>query len=251
MNQFKKNVKSLLTFRWQPGQDTLIAFITALLMIPLYFVGTHIQNVAVTTIVFILLGNVLLNVLFPVFYILRVRGEGLADVGITARKWWIAAIISIAISAVSWLGLQRIIAQTPGVDPVPQILYNGLILWEPFFVFGWLQLRFERAFGILPGILLAGVAMGAYHIGTFPLSGILTMALFGLSFAAVFRVTRNLLSMWPLTWAICSSIGSLQGGLLFSWSTVFIYTAVLAVQILGIIGIAMLARKHHHAEVQL
>jgi hypothetical protein len=79
MNQFKKNVKSLLTSRWQPGQDTLVAFITALLMIPVYFVGTHVLNAAVTTIVFILLGNVLLNVLFPVFYILRVRGEGLAD----------------------------------------------------------------------------------------------------------------------------------------------------------------------------
>ena len=56
-------------------------------------------------------------------------------------------------------------------------------------MFAWLQLRFERAFGILPVIFSAGLAMGAYHIGTFPLSGVLTMALFGLQFAL--RVSRD------------------------------------------------------------
>jgi hypothetical protein len=57
--------------------------------------------------------------------------------------------------------------------------------------------------------------------------------------------------MWPLTWAVCSSIGSLQGGLVFGWSVVFIYAAVLLVQLLGIIGIAMLARKRQQVEVQM
>ena len=76
--------------------------------------------------------------------------------------------------------------------------------------------RFERAFGMLPGILLAGITMGAYHLGTFGLSGVLIMAAFGISFGAVFRVTRNLLSMWSLTWAICASIGTVSGGHLFS-----------------------------------
>ncbi len=251
MSRFKKHIKTLLTVRWQPGQDTFVALISAVLMIPVYYAGTHIKETVVNTLVFVVLGNVVLNVLFPVFYLLRVRGEGLADVGITTRKWKIAAVISLALSAVSWFGLQRIIAQTPGVDPVPQLLVNGLILWEPFFVFGWLQLRFERAFGILPAIFLAALAMGAYHLGTFPLSGVLSMAVLGLSFAAVFRVTRNLLSMWPLTWAVCSSIGSLQGGLVFGWSVVFIYVAVLLVQLLGIIGIAMLAHKHQQVEVQM
>ena len=48
-------------------------------------------------------------------------------------------------------------------------------MWEPFFVYGWLQLRFERAFGVIPGIALAAVCFGAYHIGTFPLSGVVTL----------------------------------------------------------------------------
>ncbi len=97
MNQFKKHMKTFLTFRWQPGQDILVA------------------------------------------------------------------LVSLVLSAISWLWLVRIPLQ-PGVSLLPQILANVFMLWEPFFVFGWLQLRFERAFGILPGILLAGIAMGTYHL---------------------------------------------------------------------------------------
>ncbi len=203
------------------------------------------------TLIFGLVGNVVLGVLFPVYYLLRLRGERPDELGITTRRWWLAALLSLALSAISWLGLVRIPLQ-PGASLLPQILVNGLMLWEPFFVFGWLQLRFERAFGMLPGILLAGIAMGAYHLGTFGLSGVLIMVVFGISFVAVFRVTRNLLSMWPLTWAICASIGTLSGGIFFHWSEVFIYAMILAIQLVGITIIAMLARKSARwKEVQL
>jgi hypothetical protein len=37
----KDAIKSLLTFRWSPGQDTLVAFATALPMIPIYYIGSH------------------------------------------------------------------------------------------------------------------------------------------------------------------------------------------------------------------
>ena len=94
--------------------------------------------------------------------------------------------------------------------------------------------------------------MGAYHLGTFGLSGVLIMAAFGISFGAVFRVTRNLLSMWPLTWAICASIGTLNGGIFFHWSDVFIYAVILAIQLVGITVIVLLTRKSARwKEVQL
>ncbi len=251
MNQFRKNIKTLLTFRWQPGQDTLVALVTAVLMIPIYYAGAHIADTTLNTLIFGLLGNVVLSVLFPVYYLLRLRGEQLDELGITTRRWWLAALLSLALSAISWFGLVRIPLQS-GASLLPQILVNGLMLWEPFLVFGWLQLRFERAFGILPGILLAGLAMGAYHLGTFGLSGVLIMAVFGISFGAVFRVTRNLLSMWPLTWAICASIGTLNGGIFFHWSDVFIYAVILAIQLVGITVIVMLTRKYARwKEVQL
>jgi hypothetical protein len=160
MKQFSKHMKTFLTFRWRSGQDILVALVTAVLMIPIYYAGTHMADPTLNTLIFGLVGNVVLSVLFPVYYLLRPRGEQLDELGITTRRWWLAALLSLALSAISWLGLVRIPTQ-PGASLLPQILVNGLMLWEPFFVFSWLQLRFERAFGILPGILLPGIAMGA------------------------------------------------------------------------------------------
>ena len=104
MNQFRKNIKTFLTFRWQPGQDTLVALVTAVLMIPIYYAGAHIADTTLNTLVFGLLGNVVLSVLFPVYYLLRLRGEQLDELGITTRRWWLAALLSLALSAISWLG---------------------------------------------------------------------------------------------------------------------------------------------------
>jgi hypothetical protein len=67
-----------------------------------------------------------------------------------------------------------------GIDWLPQVLFNGVILWEPFFVHAWLQLRFDRAFGIVPGILLAGLSFAAYHTGTYPPSGLIILLISGL-----------------------------------------------------------------------
>jgi hypothetical protein len=112
-------------------------------------------------------------------------------------------------------------------------------MWEPFFVYGWLQLRFERAFGVIPGIALAAVCFGAYHIGTFPLSGVVTLLGLGVFFGVLFRATGgNLLALWPLTWAVTSSIGVLEGG--FGWSDVATYALLLIVQV---VLIALAVRK--------
>ena len=58
-------------------------------------------------------------------------------------------------------------------DPLPNIAYNAIAFWEPLFVFGWLQLRFERAFGIIAGILMAALSFAAYHIGSFPMEALI------------------------------------------------------------------------------
>ena len=98
-------------------------------------------------------------------------------------------------------------------------------------MFGWLQLRFERAFGLLPGVVLAALSFGAYHLGTFPLTGVLGLVGFGLLYAVLFRVVgANLLVLWPLMWAVGSGIGTLQGGFAFSWDSVPNAMVLLGVQ---------------------
>jgi hypothetical protein len=55
-----------------------------------------------------------------------------------------------------------------------------------------------------------------------------------LVYAVLFRITKNLLAVWPLVWSISSSIGTLQGGFYFGWGDVATYAIVLFVQLAAI-----------------
>lgn len=227
-------LKAVFSVRWKPGQDTAVALLSALLMIPVYFVGTHLTGSVVGLLVFVVFGNGLLNVLFPAYYMLVMRREGPGELGITTRRLWLSLGLSIVWGWMTWLGLQKEARLHPDVDLLPQLVFNGLILWEPFFVYGWLQLRFERAFGMLPGMVLAAACFGAYHLGTYPLPGVGMLVGFGILYAVLFRMTKNLLTLWPLIWSINSSIGTLQGGFYFGWNDVWTYAILLFVQIVAI-----------------
>jgi membrane protease YdiL (CAAX protease family) len=214
-----RRVRTSLVVRLDPGADTASALATTVTFSFIYFFGARTDSALASFLVFTVLGTGITCVLLPAFYVLVVRGEGLGALGITARRWRLALAISAFLAAGSFPGLLR--AAHPGVDLAPHLLVNALALWEPFFVFGWLQLRFERAFGVLPGVVLAALCFGAYHLGTFPPPAVLSLVGFGLLYAALFRaIGSNLLVLWPLVWPVGGGIGTLQGGFAFGWASV-------------------------------
>ena len=160
------------------------------------------------------------------------RRQPLSELGITTRRWLPSLLIGAGFAAFSLFRLRQMAA---GIDWLPHVLFNAVILWEPFFVHAWLQLRYDRAFGIVPGVLLAALSFAAYHIGTYPPAGLIILLVWGLFYAVVFRLTSNLLTLWPLLWCVGSSIGTLMGGMQFTWSQVAIWSVVMLIQ-LGFIG---------------
>jgi hypothetical protein len=227
------NAKQSRWFTWSPNGDMLVALLTEIAMIAAYWTTTHLLSGGWDgVLVFGVLTNLGLNVLFPVWWIAYYRGQPLSELGITTRRWLSSLLIGVGLAVFSSFRLRQM---TTGMDWLPHVLFNAVILWEPFFVFSWLQLRFDRAFGIVPGVLLAGLSFAAYHIGTYPPAGLVTLLISGLIFAAIFRLTSNLLIMWPLVWSVSSSIGTLMGGMQFSWNQVAAWSVILAIQ-LGFIG---------------
>jgi len=220
-------------FTWSPNSDTLMALLTEIAMIALYWTTTHLLSGGWDDVlVFGVLTNLGLNLLFPVWWIAYHRKQPLSELGITTRRWLLSLLISVGLAAFSSFRLRQMAS---GVNWLPHVLFNAVILWEPFFVFSWLQLRFDRAFGIVPGVLLTGLSFAAYHIGTYPPTGLVTLLISGLFFAAIFRLTSNLLIVWPLVWSVGSSIGTLMGGMQFTWNQVAIWSVILLIQ-LGFIG---------------
>lgn len=65
---------------------------------------------------------------------------------------------------------------------------------EELFFRGFLQIRFEKAFGTIPAIIVSGLAFGSYHLG-YPgfrsLEQIITLFLVGIMFALSFKLSKN------------------------------------------------------------
>lgn len=225
---------------WKPGSDTLIALGTLLGFWGCYWAGAAINEW------FLLVGVVVLGTVIPALTVLRHRREGLEGLGIRRRFLFLSLVISAVLGAGSAYQVVYLAAEQ-GVPVVPHLLANLVVLWEPFFVFGWLFLRWERAFGWLPAILLTGVGFALQHVGSVPLEVALGFGMFAVLFGILFALVRNLAILWPLFYPVASGIGTLQAGFVMGWPDVVSGVALLAVQVvvLAVLSRGALARSAH------
>lgn len=74
--------------------------------------------------------------------------------------------------------------------------------------------RFEAAFGVVPGLLAAAICYSLYHVG-YGMEPAEMLFLFGdgLTFGAMFRLTRNILVLWPFYTPVGSFYSNVKSGL--------------------------------------
>lgn len=214
--------------KWEPNLDILVALLSLAWMTFAYYTMHHTESTLFIVCGFTLFTNLMVNVVFPAWWVVGCRKQPLSELGITTHHWLPSLLISLAIAGFYALQLQPVLEKE---DWLPRILYCTLCLWEPFFIHGWLQLRFERAFGTLPGILMAGFGLTIFHVGSTPSRFLLELFLSGIVFAALFRLTRNILMLWPVGWALASTVGTAQTGTTFTWMIVATYVVVVVLQL--------------------
>lgn len=221
---------------WDPGRDTLIALGTLIAFWGCYFAGSALGSW------FLILGILLIGTLIPAFTVLRLRREGWEGLGFTRRFLVTSLIIAAVLGAGSAYQLITTAADLQ-VDLLPHLLANFLVLWEPLFVFGWLYIRWERAFGWLPAILLTGFGFALQHVGSVPLPVAVSFGLFALAFAIIFAFVKNLAILWPLFYPVASGIGTLQSGLAMGWDSVLSGALIFLVQLCILFFVARGIRK--------
>ncbi|GAB3708811.1 CPBP family intramembrane glutamic endopeptidase [Mariniluteicoccus flavus] len=229
--------------RWRPTRLTGLAFLTIGLMWVAYAGSTRIPDPTASWGVFAGLGCLVTATVIPALAVRR--HGGLAALGIGRHRWRLALGVAVVL-AVGSLPQAIKLAAAAGAPLTTQLVFNALVFWEPLFVFGWLQLRFREAFGHLPAVLLTGLAFGVYHLGAVPVETALGFAAFGLVFAIVFTLVPNLLVLWPITWAVASTIGTLQAGSRFGWTEVVLSAVVVAVQVAILWGVLGRVRRPAH-----
>jgi len=131
----------------------------------------------------------------PLYWMIVVRRRSLADLGLTTQHW-----VQLVFALLQYIGT---LAKTrlPSFEQLLPLLALALAIgfFEAVFWRGWVLLRLEEAFGIIPGILLGALLYAAYHIGyAMPTNEMIFLFFIGIMFAVAFRLTKNILILWPI-----------------------------------------------------
>jgi len=234
-------IKKYFSFRFDPKQDTGFAIGTLLLFWLVYFLGSFFDGRVFTLlnrefeadilwfIFAVIMGSLFLGVYLPTSYVTKELNQRINHLGIKKQHLWISLGISVLISLYY---LPRLIALIPQVEVselIRHLLLNLSGLWEVIFVYGWLQLRYDRAFGPIPAVALSALSFTLYHVGTGDTLPITTLLIIGLGQAFAFSLTKNIFILWPIPWTVAYSVASLEAGLTFPWGRVILFLVFLGV----------------------
>lgn len=208
---FFNKIKNILSVKWDPTRDTIVAFILGFLQIVasfglLLFSG----NTTADRIGFFILRDLImifiLGFAFPLYYVLIIERRKIGEFGITKRKWHISLIINIIfailllfqfISEAGELG-QEILLTPRAIGPIFYLMVAGI--YEVLFFYSYLRGEFENAFGIIPAIILTALFCSVSHVGFQP--EFVKLFFVHTFFMSVFRVTKNILIVYPFFWGV-------------------------------------------------
>lgn len=141
--------------------------------------------------------GLVISTIVPLYWIYR-HGETLAGLGLK-RLGPRALIVVIAFVGFS-IGGQYVPIMQNGVTVRYDLLAYACLplvmttFFEEFLFRGFLQIRFERALGAVPAVLLSGLCFSLYHLG-YPgfrdLQGLLLLFAVGIGFALAFKLSGN------------------------------------------------------------
>ncbi len=197
-----KNMNVFLStlFRWQPCRETLTALVAGALVIALSAAMLLCKEIPWAGIAIRDMGQIfLLGILFPITTIQRAGGNW-AGFGLHFKKWPVFLSVNLFLGALLFM---LFLSESP---PPPEFALNPIRIWtalyvmlalcfELVFFYAFLRTRLERAFGMVPAIILTAVFYAFHHIGFQPEYGKLIFV--GLLYAAIYRAGNSALLIFP------------------------------------------------------
>jgi membrane protease YdiL (CAAX protease family) len=199
----RRPLKRLL--HWNPTQETLMAALLGFIVLGLSWAMIPTREIPwLTIIIRDELMIFLVGIAFPLWYIRR-TGREFASFGLTWRRRFIYLLISLVLGILLFL---LFLSESPlpsgyqlGIHELWQILFIMLAgVFEVVFFYSFLRTLFERAFGILPAIILAAAFYAFHHIGFQPEYAKLFPV--GLIYATTFRLGNSALLIYPFFWGV-------------------------------------------------
>lgn len=193
--------------RFSPGKETALAVrvgvAVIIVSVLMQFTGETGGGLIARIVLRNLVMLLLLGFCWPLYYVLVKSREGLAALGVTRRKLKISLLVNVVLGAALLALFVSESGQTPVLDlngfyAISYILAAGI--FEMVFIYGYLRHYFEKAFGIIPAIVLTAVFYSLHHAGFQPEFGKLIGV--GLMYVTVFYFTRNIFIIFPFYWGV-------------------------------------------------
>ncbi len=197
--------KEILTFRWNPNRDLAIVALSCILVVgalsmATFVVGREVWGGMGYFVMYAIIGATLCGIGLPLYWMVVVKKRPISDLGLTTQNWKLSLVIQIILTLL--INVPRLLQlDKPPFQQFFPLLCMALTIgfFEAVFWRGWVQLRLEEAFGMLPSIVIASALYAVYHIGYgMPASEMVFLFFIGLMFAVVFRITKSILILWPL-----------------------------------------------------
>lgn len=195
-------------FRMKFTKDTLTAIIAgfSMIVISLLMIPFSGESFVATAVSFVLRDVCMifgLGVVFVSVYTDKRGKEVLSDIGFSKNK----LVLSIILDCIFAVGLLALFLkdETPGNILNIYNLYAALYIitagvFEMTFIYGFLRMNFEKAFGIIPAIILTSLFYSFHHAGFQP--EFLHLFLVGLMYCSIFYITHSILIIFPLFWGV-------------------------------------------------
>jgi uncharacterized protein len=156
----------------------------------------------------------LVGVAGSVVYTTWIRRRPLASIGIGSRNLRSTVGLALLLAAVQFsITLWGYDLPEP-IDWVPLLVMAFTVgLFEAIFFRGFVQGRLEASFGVAPAVLGAAALYSLYHVG-YGMDADEMVFLFGLGvvYAIAYRLTENVLVLWPLLIPMGSFYAQLDAG---------------------------------------
>jgi membrane protease YdiL (CAAX protease family) len=184
-----------------------------------------------------------LGVVGPIVYEVWIRGRDLRSLGIGFHQLPKTLVIGVVLGAIQFSSTFWGYRLPAPVDWVPLLAMSVVVgLFEAVFFRGFIQNRLEASFGVAPAVAIAAILYSLYHVGYG--MGIEEMGFLlglGVVYAITFRMTRNILILWPILTPMGALFNNLESGDIdLPWASIAGFADVA-----GIMAVAVwLAHRH-------
>ena len=198
-------MKTIFAFRWQPSKDLLAIVVSWVLVVTAlyaatFLVGSDVAGGMAYFGLYAVLGATIFGIGIPLYWTVVVRKRPVSDLGLTRERLALSVILQLAFAALQFVGAYRDL-KIPAWDSLLPLVALALAIgfFEAIFWRGWVLLRLEECFGLIPAIAIGSILYSLYHIGYgMPASEMFFLFFIGVMYAIAFRLTKNVFMLWPV-----------------------------------------------------